>query len=198
MLPEARTAYAAMLAEIPYAGRRDIMAGSLIACYELLAFYKVLKARGVPLDEIGAFFAGASEMPLQWVPRWLMRLLLRAGSRAVRPFMRRAARVSQERQDPDEFVWELVDGDGGDTDFGFNIKSCAVCRMAGKHDALEVVPFVCALDDKMSEAFGLGLRRSGTIALGATHCDFRYKSGGPQRALREQYSLAERRRLDGR
>ncbi len=196
VMPEARTAYKAMLDEIPYAGRRDIMAGSIIACYQLLAFYKVLKARGVPLEEIGAFFDEASEMPLQWVPRWLMRPLLRTGSRALRPLMRRAARASQERQDPDEFIWEFVDGDGGDTDFGINIKSCAVCRMASKHDAMEAVPFMCALDDKMSEAFGLGLRRSGTIALGATHCDFRYKLGGPQRTLREQYSLAQRRRLE--
>ena len=146
--------------------------------------------------KIGAFFDGAFEMPLQWVPRWLMRPPIRAGLRGVRPFMRRAARASQERQDPDEFIWEFVDGDGGDTDFGYNIKSCAICRMASKHDAMEAVPFMCAIDDKMSEAFGLGLRRSGTIALGATHCDFRYKFGGSQRTLREQYSLTERRRLE--
>ena len=196
VMPEARTAYEATLDEIPYAGRRDIMAGSIIACYKMLAFYKVLKARGVPLDEIGAFFDEASEMPLQWVPRWLMRSLFRAGSWAGRPLMRRAARASQERQDPDEFIWEFVDSDGSETDYGINIKSCAVCRMASKHDAMEAVPFMCALDDKMSEAFGMGLRRSGTIALGATHCDFRYKFGAAPRTLREQYSLAERRRLE--
>jgi hypothetical protein len=50
-------------------------------------------------------------------------------------------------------------------------------------------PYVCALDDRVSRIFGLGLRRTGTIGLGASHCDFRWKLGGEPRTLDSQFDL---------
>ena len=63
-------------------------------------------------------------------------------------------------------------------DFGINVTECACCKACEKHGALEIVPFMCAIDDKMSAGLDLGLRRTGTRALGASRCDFRYKPGG--------------------
>ncbi len=82
----------------------------------------------------------------------------------------------------------MVGGDD-ETDFGFDILECAVCKAFLKHGALDIVPYICALDDKVSDALGLGLRRSGTLALGADRCDFRYKLGGEPRPLRTQYPI---------
>jgi len=68
-----------------------------------------------------------------------------------------------------------------------NVKSCAICFAYKKYDAMELVPYMCASDDVESDRDGQGLRRGGTIALGADHCDFRYKRGGKPQRLSEQY-----------
>ncbi len=48
-------------------------------------------------------------------------------------------------------------------------------------------PYMCATDDLVSDQLDQGLRRTGTIALGAHRCDFRYKAGGEPLRLAEQY-----------
>ena len=77
-----------------------------------------------------------------------------------------------------------------------NITSCAICTMYAPHDAMDLVPYMCAGDDAVSDAFQQGLRRTGSIALGASHCDFRFtgRKGQPLR-LAEQYP--DRIRLRG-
>ena len=69
-----------------------------------------------------------------------------------------------------------------------DITSCAICQMFAPYDAMALVPYMCALDDAVSDRYGQGLRRTGTIALGAARCDFRFtgRDGSP-RPLSEQY-----------
>lgn len=86
----------------------------------------------------------------------------------------------------DEFIFEVIDGDR-DTNYRMNVKSCAICKSCSKYGAMELVPYMCASDDLISDAFHRGLERSGTIALGANQCDFRFRRGGPGRALAAQY-----------
>lgn len=80
----------------------------------------------------------------------------------------------------------MLEGDEH-SDRGMNITSCAICHLFGKRGAMELVPYMCAFDDVVSDAGGQGLRRTGTIALGATHCDFRFRDGGEPLRLAEQY-----------
>ncbi len=85
-----------------------------------------------------------------------------------------------------EFEFELLDADESG-ERGMNITSCAICHLFAKHDAMELVPYMCAFDDVMSAAGDQGLRRTGTIALGAKQCDFRFQQGGKPLPLAEQY-----------
>lgn len=101
-----------------------------------------------------------------------------------------AARASQDNPDSGEDVFEVISED--DIDYGMKITSCAICKKAAEHDAMDFVPYLCAVDDAMSEKRGTGLRRTGSIALGADHCDFRYKAGGEPHTLAAQYPQAIR------
>lgn len=67
------------------------------------------------------------------------------------------------------------------------VKSCAICQAAARYDAMSLVPYFCAVDDVMSDKGNQGLRRTGSLALGASHCDFRYWRGGQPNRLAEQY-----------
>jgi len=89
--------------------------------------------------------------------------------------------------DAERRFMEMVPGNGTTVDWGMNVRSCAVCHQFAKYHAMELVPYMCAVDDVMSDRTRRGLQRTGSIALGATHCDFRYKRGGEPRRLAEQY-----------
>ncbi len=56
-----------------------------------------------------------------------------------------------------------------------------------KYDAMDHVPYMCAMNDVMSDKINQGLRRAGTIGLGAKQCIYRYKIGGEPMRLVEQY-----------
>lgn len=103
------------------------------------------------------------------------------------PLSVKIAKASQTNALPGEFVYETVLGDRREFDWGMNVQSCAICSAFSKYDAMDLVPYMCATDDVVSDRENQGLRRTGTIAVGATHCDFRYKRGGDPLHLLAQY-----------
>ena len=175
ILAEARIQFGSMVDELPYLDRPDhSMAGSMFACAGLLAIFKALRERG--LDDAHAWGRAIHSLPAPFGE-----MNAESGDR-----QRRDAEASQANAAAAEFVFEVVE-DEGQANGGMNITSCAICHLYGRHDAMELVPYMCAFDDLMSRAGDQGLRRTGTIALGASQCDFRFESGGEPLALAGQY-----------
>ncbi len=57
----------------------------------------------------------------------------------------------------------------------FDVSECALLTYAKAQGAPEIVPLICALDHLIAEPLvGATLKRKGTLATGAHHCDFRY------------------------
>ncbi len=175
VLSSARERFEDMLDELPYVDRPGhTMAGSLFACAVMLAVFEVLREKEVDAHSWGrAIHALPSSAP-------------RDDDEASRQRTRSDAEASQAEADCNEFVFEILDADENG-DRGMNITSCAICHLFGKHGAMELVPYMCSFDDVMSDAGGLGLRRTGTIALGASACDFRFRPGGEPLRLADQY-----------
>lgn len=181
VLLRAREGFEGMLDELPYVDRpRHTMAGSMFACAAMLAVYKVLRERGV---DAHAWGGSIQELPV----------VLPEEGEAGRERASADAEASQTAGDPREFVFEVL-GPDAQSDRGMNVTSCAICHLFAKHDAMELVPYMCAYDDVVSRAHGDGLRRTGTIALGAKRCDFRFRDGGEPLPLADQYP--DRIRLD--
>jgi hypothetical protein len=175
---EVRREFEALLPEAPYADQPyHTMFESSFGTLQLLAAYNAARKRGCDVHEFGR--AALTAIPTEHAAPVPMEALAK---------LREDAAVSQESGAPNEFVFEIVEGDAaGDADFGLNILSCAVCHAYSKHDAMDLVPYMCASDDVVSDAGGQGLRRTGTIGLGADRCDFRFKAGGNPLRLVEQY-----------
>ena len=142
-----------------------------------------LAERGVDVHDFGAGMvdglARAPEQPAEFPtdPEGRQKALAR---------MIAAADASQANAAPGEFVYEAFAGEEDGT-WGINIKSCAICSFFSKYDAMDLVPYMCATDDVVSDKGNQGLRRTGTIALGAHQCDFRYGTGGEPLRVAEQY-----------
>jgi hypothetical protein len=173
-LGAARIRFDAMLDELPYVEQPGhTMAFSMYGCAALLAVWEVLRDAGVDVHAWGR--AILTLPPVVGEP-----------DEARREQERTESVHSQAGAAPDEFVWEIVDSDENG-DRGMNITSCAICHLFGRHQAIELVPYMCAYDDVTSEVAGSGLRRTGTIALGADRCDFRFREGAEPRPLAPQF-----------
>lgn len=180
VVSEAEAHFDALIPTMAYADRPGHpMASSVFSCEGLLALYLALRERGVDVHDYGAVMLETMpSLPMGDGQAELTTELFTA--------MVDAAAESQREARPGEFVYELVGPEDG-ANWGMNVLSCAICASYAKHDAMDLVPYMCAGDDVVSDAFGQGLRRTGTIALGAHRCDFRYKHGGEPSRLAEQY-----------
>jgi hypothetical protein len=181
VVDEAAVLFDEMIPGMAYVDKPDNqMASALFICSINLALYLALKARGVDVHDFGnAMLTGLAKAPATPPPDLTTPENL-AGFKA-------GADASQQSAAPGEFVYEAHTGNDGDLDWGMNIKSCAICHQYTKYDAMDLVPYMCATDDVESDKNSLGLRRTGSIAVGAHQCDFRYKAGGEPQRLAAQY-----------
>ena len=183
VMNEAESVYGGMVPEMAYVDQtRHPMANSLFGCNVALAIFLVLRDRGISEHEFGrALLKAMTKLP--------------APEQSVDEQARRdgidklieAADASQIDAKPGEFVYEVYWAEGESADWGMNIKSCAICHSFSRHDAMALVPYMCATDDVMSDAGHQGLRRTGTIAVGAHQCDFVYKRDGEPQHIAELY-----------
>ena len=182
VVAEAEAIFDAMLPTLAYVDKpQHPLASALFICSVNLALYLALRQRGVAVHAFGnALLQGLQRVPMPAQPEESKETL----QTRLTAFAELAA-LSQTSAQPGEDVFEIVTG--ADFDWGYNVKSCAICAAATKHQAMEVVPYMCAVDDVISDKNNQGLRRSGSLALGASHCDFRYQHGGQPQRLAEQF-----------
>jgi len=180
---DARRRFEAMIPDLAYVDKpAHPLAPALFVSTVNLALYLALADRGVDVHSFGrALLTGIERAPIPPDP-----------NRADRSDAARSAFVAEAERSlvaagPGEDVFEFVDGDGESFDYGLDVRSCAVCHQFGRHGAMELVPYMCAVDDLMSAKHGEGLRRTGTLALGADHCDFRYQTGREGAPLAPRY-----------
>jgi hypothetical protein len=118
------------------------------------------------------------QIRLAQYPRFLLRLMGRLQfSRLFLNRLQREANETQKQVYPDDFVAEIVMGDGKEFDWGIDFTECAIHKFYKAQNAVELLPYVCKLDYLTSTAFGLGLVRTKTLASGDEKCNPRLKQG---------------------
>ncbi|MGI9326623.1 MAG: L-2-amino-thiazoline-4-carboxylic acid hydrolase [Pseudomonadales bacterium] len=179
VMSDAAIRFEAMLEDLAYRDNPDNpMANPLVICTSHLAVHLALQAHGVSAHDYGSAMLDAMTQ--------LEQLGDIAGPEDDLAGFAQLAEASQQHGKAGEFVFEFIPGDGAQ-DWGYNITSCAICHQFRKFDAMDLVPYMCASDDVMSDKANQGLRRSGTIALGAHKCDFRYGPNNPPARVAEQF-----------
>jgi hypothetical protein len=185
IVEQAATIFEEMIPDMAYLEKPDHpMAGAVFACSANLAVYLALRDRGIDAHHFGgAMLSALSKAP---IPPASEPHSDQSPAERFAQFVE-VADASQTDARPGEFVYEAIIGDRQEFDWGMNITSCAICSAYSKYDAMDLVPYMCATDDVVSDREKQGLRRSGSIAVGASHCDFRYQRSGEPRHLAEQY-----------
>jgi hypothetical protein len=179
IIRESRREYEAIIPQIPYIGDRNPLRIFLhtTSCY--LAFYRILRERGLSIEEAGRMLCRMNEAEIKAIPYPVRRMIgwLWFSPWLIRRFRKRAEE-SQERRYPDNYVLTFVEGDGRTFDYGIDYTECAGCKFLKQQNAAELAPFMCKFDKVASDLLGWGLTRTMTIANGHEKCDFRFKKHG--------------------
>jgi hypothetical protein len=106
------------------------------------------------------------KLPPKLVNTWLANILLKSLHEKV-----------SKNSHPDGFIANIIT-DKEQTyglGYGIDILECGICKLFSKHNFQKYSSILCEVDEVTSGLAGLKLIRTGTIALGATKCDFRFK-----------------------
>lgn len=175
VLRETRQQYEAMIPTVPYiGGDENPMTRHLIRSTTSLMLYKVMKAWGKTAEEVGKIIYDAVEASVSQLPRLPGQEL----TPEFRAEEKELARRSQERRYSADWVWEFVEGNGVEFDYGRDFLECASQKLYHAHDADEFLPYYCYLDFVTQRTIGWGFSRTQTLAEGYQRCDFRMKKGG--------------------
>jgi hypothetical protein len=167
--------YRRLIPEVPYiGGRRNIYSGDLLFSAMALAMYRVVVGHGGSLEDTGEMLHRMVRKRIERVPRVLRHWMGRQRFSGMRRRkLQRAARRSQARRYPGDWVFERIEGDGETFDFGIDMIECGIVKFLDAQGAAELCPYLCELDYVTAEAMGIGLRRTKTLAWGCDRCDFR-------------------------
>lgn len=69
------------------------------------------------------------------------------------------AKKYQERRYPDDWVFEYVEGNGVEFDYGHDYIECGAQKLYHVHDADEFLPDFCYLDFVMARTIGWGVQQ---------------------------------------
>jgi hypothetical protein len=179
MAAEIRQEYEALIPHIPYIGGKQPLTRFLIATVQFLAMYRVLKKHGITLVEMGGLIYEVCQALISSYPKVALRLIVHMDfSKRYQRSLQKRAEESHQLQYPGDYVFNFVQGDGKEFDFGVDYIECAGYNFLKKQGAPELAPYLCNIDILYSEAFSWGLIRKTTLAQGFDKCDFRFKKGG--------------------
>ena len=100
-------------------------------------------------------------------------------SRKFQDQRRHAAAISQQRRYPEDWVFEVVEGNGQGFAFGVDYTECGIVKYLAREGAPELAPYLCWIDYPQFAAMHLRLDRTETLAQGGQRCDFRMSRGKP-------------------
>ena len=172
--------YRRLIPEVPYiGGRRNINSDALVLAQRALAVYRVVVRHGGSVEDAGELLHRMVKAEMERIPKVLRHWIGRQRfGRLRRRKLETAARRSQARRYPGDWVFERIDGDGETFDFGIDYTECGIVKYLHAQGADELCPYGCDLDYVMFEAMGIGLRRTKTLAWGCDRCDFRLSKQG--------------------
>jgi hypothetical protein len=179
ILMETHQEFESIIPEIPYiGGDENFNTKNLIMASSCLAIYRVLKAHGKSVDEIGKIIYEMCEALVDY-PTFILRLIGRLKyGKGYEEKIKRWATESQKRQYPGDWVAIFIEGDSIEFDYGFDMTECGIVKFFHAQGADEITPYICVtMDGVFSKAFNRGLVRTMTLAEGYDRCDFRYKRG---------------------
>lgn len=179
IIRESHKEYCELIPQLPYiGGKENFNTDNLIKSAWYLAIFRSLEKRGKIPKEIWEISYKMTEAYLDSYPQFILRIIgLWEFTRFNKNKLRKQAEKSQKREYPDDWVFNYVEDEGKEFDFGLDYTECGIGKFFHKQKADKYTHFLCKVDFSLSKRYGTGLLRTKTIAEGHEYCDFRFKKG---------------------
>jgi hypothetical protein len=169
-----------IIPQMPYVGgMKNYYTPIIVVNGLIIAMFRAMKETGKTAADVIRIWAETADDLFTKIPVPLAhlggRVLL---SKPVINSFRKQTIMSQERRFPEDWVYELLDGDGEEFDVGFEFSECAVIKLYQAMDTMELAPYCNFADVTYSHYLGIGLDASETLGLGSDHCRMLFKKGG--------------------
>ena len=152
------------------------MRGALDGSVLYLALHKALTQQGLNTDQTGPLCLEMMRREFGAVSKLKAKTM--GAAMFTKLAVRKSAREGAPKTDsPAQFKFDIVEDDQSPKGWAMNVTQCPICHLTKLHDAQDFTPVICAADRIMSDVYGWGLKRTQTIASGASHCDFRFRKG---------------------
>jgi hypothetical protein len=173
VIQNAREMLGGLIPEIPYiGGDENSMTHHLVRSTTSLVFYKAMGARGKSAEETGKVVYDAV---VEYVRHLPPNQPLTEEELAKK---KKRATGSQACRYPGDWVWDLVEGDGVEFDYGYDFYECGTQKLYHAQGVDEFLPFYCYLDFVTYRTSGWSFSRTMTLSEGYEKCNFRFKRGG--------------------
>ena len=175
VLTASRLRFRSLIPQISYIGGEESWTGAFLESIRCLAFYLEMQKSGKTAEETVQILYEAILSRLgEPQPPLPEDQVLTAEQLMER--RKKRAEFSQERRFPQGYVAEFIPGDGVSFDYGYNFSECAAQKFYRTQAAEDFLPYYCKLDFAYDQVYGLGLKRTTTLAEGGAYCDHRFKS----------------------
>lgn len=179
VVQDSRKVFESLLPQLPYVGGRD-NPGTMIIIINgwVISFFKVMRLHGKSAEDIVQTCCEVTDSYFRPVPGFVWHFIGRLSF--GRLFLRRVKRYaakSQDRRYTEDWVFQVVEGESENCDWGFEFTECAVQKLYDAHGLNEMKPYCNLVDLTYSRYMNMGLDASSTIGLGFEKCRLLYKRG---------------------
>jgi L-2-amino-thiazoline-4-carboxylic acid hydrolase len=177
VLLQTRPEFEVLIPLLPYIGGPDNpLTDHLVMSARFLAFFRVMRRFGHSPQQ--TYFA-LYRVVEQWLTTGRAKSSQLADDYRFSPLylehLRQHAGQSQRREYTGDWVYEVVEADGVEFDYGVDYVECGLCKFFRDQGESQLVPFMCALDYPLARACGFDLKRSMALGSGQSRCDFRLR-----------------------
>ncbi len=178
-----RAEFEKLLPEIPYiGGQMNSFTSIMVDSVSVLAMIRVLEKKGYKYHQIGEFVYQYFEL----VNMILKNKLQESDQDALDQFfgknyvdyLKKLSDILKRKQYSDDWVFDYLEGDSVNFDYGMNFTECGVCKFYKRMGAEKYIPFICLGDFAQANIIGFGFKRTQTLGNGAPKCDHRFLKFG--------------------
>jgi hypothetical protein len=198
ILDEIKVRIELLIPELPYIGgkKNNFYSEALISSAFYLPMFLVLEREGYSIRDLARVRLEILEfMSKSLSPRERNPDSSSFFSKDRDEVRKQNAKKSQLRRYPEDWVFEFVEGNDHDFDFGVDYIECGIFKYYEKLGVERFAPICCLCDYPNFHRLGIGFKRTQTIACGASSCDFRFirdydtPKGWPPESLEENLIL---------
>jgi hypothetical protein len=190
-LKATRDNYAIILDKLPYiGGDANRLTFTLIWTAMALALYQATKAHGGKAHDAAKMFYEILEFA--YSNRFIKFHITNRDPKVVAKAIEQEKdfdSMLQRREYPENWVAKYIDCTGTEFDYGRDFEECGMVKLLRTHGAGELGPYLCTADFLQFKAQRMGFKRTKTLALGDSCCDFRIRLGSDKISL-EPFSEA--------